>query len=334
MAEEIAFWGEILLRLSPPDRKRLRQAYTFEAYYGGSEANVAVSLAQWNLKTRFITRLPDNNLGQAALDAVARYGVGIGHALRGGKRIGLYFLESGHGRRGGCVLYDRDDSGMATVQASMLNAARLLEGVAHLHWSGITPALSHTAAEATLALLRAARERGISVSCDLNLRKNLWQYGRRPIEVMPELVTLTDILIGDRSAIRICLGVEAPGSDTAFLLQKTQDAYPNLQTIAATSREGFSASHNAYQGMLLHDGGFWSSQRHDLPDILERIGAGDAFAAGLLYGIRQGWDAQRLIEFATAAGAFKHYVAGDANIATQAEIMALAEGDSGAKVKR
>jgi 2-dehydro-3-deoxygluconokinase len=332
----IVCFGEILLRLSPPEQFRFVQANNFAAVYGGSEANVAVSLAQFGLHSSYLTRVPDHELGQAALGAVARFGVRTDHAARGGERLGIYFLEQGAGRRASKVLYDRAGSGMATLTPGMIDWRAALENASWLHWSGITPALSASAAATVMEGLRVARELNLHISCDLNYRSNLWQYGAAPHTVMPDLVALTDVLLGDQTAFDICLGIRLPDdAPPEQWLTAAQAAFPRLRHVAMTRREGFSASHNTYQGILRSGDAVYFSQKHDMPDMLDRIGGGDAFMAGLIYGLKKmGESPQESIEFASAAAALKHYVAGDFNLCTKEEVMALVNGQSGGRVKR
>lgn len=322
-----------MLRLTPPDQQRLVQARGFEAVYGGSEANVAVSLSQMGLSTRYLTRVPDHDLGRAALGAVAQYGVDTHHCAWGGQRLGVYFLEMGSGRRGSKVLYDRQDSGVATLQRGMLNWENALAGATWLHWSGITPALSEGAAAVTREGIELAKSKGIHISCDLNYRANLWQYGKTPAEVMPELVAMTDVLLGDGFAFDLYFGLQAETDE--LLLEKAAQHFPNLKTVAMTRRAGHSATHNTYQGLFYDCHGVYTSPVHDLPDMLDRIGGGDAFMAGLIYGLATTpAQPQTVIDYATAAAALKHYTRGDFNLSTAAEVRALMQGQSGGKVSR
>lgn len=325
-----------MLRLSPPGAQRMVQARQFEAVYGGSEANVAVSLAQFGIQTAYLTRLPDNELGQAALSAVAQHGVATHLALQGGDRLGIYFLEQGAGRRASKVRYDRAGSGMASLGPGMIDWRAALEHATWLHWSGITPALSQGAADALSEGLTVAKELNIPISCDMNYRANLWNYGKKPDEIMPALLAFTDVLLGDETAFDICLGIKNE-VDTApeVVLSAVKTVFPRLRHIAMTRREGFSASHNSYQGLIFDGQRLFTSKKYELPDMLDRIGSGDAFMAGLLFGLQKAdADLQEVIEFATAAAAFKHYISGDFNLCTEAEVRALMAGNSGGRVSR
>lgn len=332
----ILCFGEIMLRLSPPGAQRVAQARQWEGMFAGSEANVAVSLAQFGLPVAYLTRVPDQALGQAALAAVAQYGVATHLAVKGGERLGIYFLEQGVGRRASKVLYDRAHSGMASLAPGMIDWRQALAGATWLHWSGITPALSPGAADALLEGLLMARELRIPVSGDLNYRANLWTYGKQPVAIIPPLIACTDVLLGDETAFGICLGIdqEANAAPDSWLAA-VKTAFPGLRHIAMTRREGFSASHNSYQGVLYDGEKVFFSPKYDLPDLLDRIGSGDAFMAGLLFGLlKNEADLQEVVGFATAAAALKHYIPGDFNLCSEAEVRALMAGSSGGRVSR
>lgn len=322
-----------MLRFTPPNGLRLVQTESFDATFGGSEANVAVSLAQLGLPAAYATRVPDNELGRAALGSLSRYGVDTSASTFGGERLGLYFLEMGAGLRGSKILYDRQHSGMATLAPGMLEWREILEGAAWLHWSGITPALSQSAADALTEGLAVAGELNIPVSCDLNYREKLWKYGKTPAQIMPALVEQTDVLLGDATALDLFFGLR--GADEADLLQLTAARFPRLRHIAMTNRAGHSASHNSYKGLLFTSNEVFHSRAHEMPDMLDRIGGGDAFMAGLIFGLHKALpDPQEVIEFAAAAAALKHYVRGDFNLSTEAEVRALMAGNTGGRVGR
>ena len=322
-----------MLRLSPPDSLRLVQAHTFDAVYGGSEANVAVSLAQLGLKSAYVTRVPDHELGHAALGAVARYGVDTEQCVLGGERIGVYFIEFGAGSRGTKVLYDRQNSGMATLSSGMIDWQQALEKTSWLHWSGITPALSQSAADMTMEALQMAKSLNVRVSCDLNYRDKLWKYGKMPAQVMPELIQYSDVVLGDATAFELYFGIRE--HDNAALLKSVSQKFPNLHHIAMSSREGHSASHNTYKGMLYDGHSVYESPTYELPDMLDRIGGGDAFMAGLIFGLSKGKsDPQEVVEFAVAAAALKHYIKGDFNLSSEQEVRGLMAGNTGGRVSR
>lgn len=332
---KILCFGEIMLRLSPPDGLRFAQAHCFDAVFGGSEANVAVSLAQLGLPSAYATRVPDSELGRAALGALARYGVDVQRVAFGGERLGLYFLEMGAGLRSSKVLYDRQNSGMASLAPGMLDWRKILDGATWLHWSGITPALSQSAADATLEALEIAAEMRLRVSCDLNYREKLWKYGKTPAQIMPRLVALTDVLLGDATAFGICLGIPTQGLEDSEMLRRVAEQFPRLSQLAMTSRAGFSASHNTYKGALFDGKNLHRSQAHDLPDMLDRVGSGDAFMAGLIFGLhKMPGTAAEIVEFAAAAAALKHYVRGDFNLSTEQEVRARMAGEAAGRVNR
>ena len=322
-----------MLRLSPPGGLRLSQTTGFEAHFGGSEANVAVALSHWARSAAYVTRLPAHALGHSALASLARYGVDTRACVYGGERLGTYYIEYGAGLRGTQVLYDRNYSGMATLSPGMIDWAAVLQGAGWLHWSGITPALSQSAADATLEALQAAAQQQLLVSCDLNYREKLWQYGKTPAQVMPQLVEYTQVLLGDATAFDLYFGIRE--KDERVLMQRLQERFPGLRYIAMSSREAVSSSRQRYRGMLFDGKELYVSRDYDLGDMLDRIGSGDAFMAGLLHALNtNGATAQHAVEFATAAGALKHYIYGDYSLCTEDEVLALMAGDTGGRVKR
>jgi 2-dehydro-3-deoxygluconokinase len=329
---KIVCFGEIMLRLSTPNQERILQTRQLEVQYGGSEANVAVSIAQLGAISTFITRLPYTELGQAALSEVRRYNVVINQSVFGGERLGLYFLETGTGNRPSKVIYDRADSGMATLKRGMIDWETVFENATWFHWSGITPAISKSAADSTLEAIQAAQRYGLRISCDLNYRSNLWNYGKLPSEIMPKLLRGCDVVLGDGDTIKTYFGIE--GIDYEDITKKTFAAFPKLKYIAMTARRAFHASHNAYKGFL-HDGKtMYESREYDIPDINDRIGAGDAFMASLIFQLSKNAPPQYATDFAAAAAALKHTIPGDFNLVTEKEIEALMKGNTGGKVSR
>ncbi len=347
---KIVCFGEIMLRLTPPNHQRLAQATSLDVQYGGSEANVAVSLAQFGTPSAYVTRVPDSPLGNAALSELRRYGVDTTPSVFGGERLGAYYLEIGAGARGSRVIYDRAHSGVASLEVGMIDWEIALQNATWLHWSGITPAVSQSAADATLAALKVADKMGITISCDLNYRANLWQYGKTPAQIMPELVELTDVLMGDATAFDLFFDVQ--GENNQDLLTKVIAKFPKIRYASMTARRGHTASHNTYTGFLFDGKTLFQSREFDIPDILDRIGGGDAFMAGLIYGLSKimtpsryvgtgtqyssaiSPDFQSITEFATAAATLKHYVHGDFNLTSVAEVEALMGGNTGGRVSR
>lgn len=342
MARYVAF-GEVLLRLKPPGHERLFQSPMLEATFGGAEANVAVSLACFGLDTELVTAVPDNDLGTAVVGELRRFGVGTRGIVRRGERLGLYFLEAGAAQRPSKVLYDRDGSSIATAPLDTFDWNALLDGAAWLHVSGITPALSERAAALTLAACRAAQTRGITVSCDCNYRGKLWRYGQRPVDVMPELVQHVDLLIASRDDCEKCLGIALPPDSAAgavdgpayeALTAAVLERFPSLIAVAFTLRESQSADRNTWSACLRDAAGFRMSRRYELVNMVDRVGGGDAFAAGLIYGWQAYADRARALEFAVAAGCLKHSIPGDFNRVTVAEVEALLDGADGGRVQR
>lgn len=335
----IICFGEIMLRLTPPNQERLLQMRQLDVQFGGSEANVAVSLAQFGAKVQYVSRVPGSEMGHAALGEVRRYGVDTTPSVYGGDRLGLYYLEMGAGNRSSKVIYDRANSGMASLQKGMIDWADMFKTATWFHWSGITPAISQSAADATLEAIQAAREAGITVSCDLNYRANLWKYGKTPADIMPELMKGCDVMLGDGDTIDTYFGIK--GNDYLEVMEKTFEAFPKLQYIAMTARKAYHASHNAYKGFLHNRKALFESREYDIPDILDRIGAGDAFMGGLIYCLSHPTPPpqyesveQYAVNFATATAALKHSVRGDFNLVSVTEVESLMGGNTGGKVNR
>lgn len=329
---KIVCFGEIMLRLTPPNNLKFIQATNLDVIYGGSEANVAVSLAQLGAKADYVTRVPSNDLGKSALNELRKYAVDTTPSVFGGDRLGVYFLEMGAGSRGSKIIYDRANSGMATLQKGVIDWHKAFENATWFHWSGITPAISQSAAEATLEAIEVAKKMGLTVSCDLNHRANLWQYGKHPSEIMPELLKNCDVMLGDGDTIDLYFNLK--GADYAEVFDKTFKAFPNLTYIAMTARKAYNATHNAYKGFLHNGTTLFESKEYDIADILDRIGSGDAFMAGLIFQLFQKGAPQYSVEFATAAATLKHYVHGDYNLSSLSEVESLIKGNTGGRVSR
>ena len=327
----IVTFGEIMLRLSPPDHQRFVQARSFDAIFGGAEANVAVSLAQFGVPVEYVTRLPANDLGDACLRFFRQYGVGTRYVTRGGDRLGIYFLEIGAAQRGGQVIYDRARSALATVQSGMIDWRAVFADADWFHWTGITPAVSGSAAEVCLEAVQAAKEMGLTISCDLNYRSKLWQWGKTSAEVMPELVSVCDVAVGNAETAETVFGIKGSGADVC---EGLVNRFPDLQTVALTQRETLSASHNTLNAILWHRGKVFTSPRYDITPIVDRVGSGDAFCAGLIYGLRTYEGVQRALDFAVAAACLKHTIPGDFNLVSVAEVERLMAGDAAGRVSR
>jgi 2-dehydro-3-deoxygluconokinase len=336
----IVTFGEIMLRLAPPGFERFLQTPRFVASFGGGEANVAVALATFGLPASFVTVLPDANpIADAAVGELRRFAVETSGIIRGKGRMGIYYLEAGANQRPSKVVYDREYSAIAMAKPGDIPWEKALAGVSWFHITGITPAISASLADLSLEALRHARAAGATVSCDLNYRKNLWKWGAAAREVMPKLVELTDVLIANEEDVQMALGLEA-GIDVGSgqldrslyeaLTQTVLAAYPNLRVIAVTLRESHSASHNGWSACLNDRERFLLSRQYEITHIVDRVGGGDSFAAGLIYGFMKLPERQDALEFAVAASCLKHSVAGDFSRSTVAEVSALLrEGGSG-----
>jgi 2-dehydro-3-deoxygluconokinase len=344
MSKKVATFGEIMMRLSPPGFQRFIQARSFDVVYGGGEANVAASLANYGLPVEYITRLPANDLGDACLNYLRQYGIGTDHIVRGGDRLGIYFLEMGAAQRGSKVVYDRAGSALATIQPGMVDWEAAFADADWFHWTGITPAISKGAADACLEAVRAAKQMGLTVSCDLNYRKKLWKWGKNAGDVMPDLVGLCDVAVGNEEDADKVFGIKAPEADVAggkveaeayvYVCEKLVERFPNLNTVAITLRGSLSASHNTWSAILWREGEIFTAPRYDIVPIVDRVGGGDSFCAGLIYGLRAYDHVQQALDFAVAASCLKHTVPGDFNLVSVAEVEKLAGGDVSGRVAR
>ncbi len=339
----VVAYGELLLRLKAPGNERLMQSATLEATFGGAEANVAVALASDGIATSFVTVAPENVLAEAGLGELRRYGVDVSRTVRTPGRLGTYYLEAGAGHRASRVLYDRADSTLAVAGPGAIDWERALDGATWFHLSGITPAISASAAALTLEGVQAARRLGVTVSCDYNHRASLWGYGKRPPEVMREIVSYADIGIAGRSDCQEMLGIvpkSAPPSgaiDHAWfrdVAQQVLDEFPNMRMQVITLRDGNSAAHYGWSACALDREAYHVSARYEIEDVVDRVGTGDAFAAGLLYALVTGRSHAAALEFATAASCLKHTIPGDFNRVPAAEVDALLAGEGGGRIKR
>lgn len=335
--------GEIMLRLRPEGRERLFQSPILEATFGGGEANVAVSLAGFGLRARFVTALPNGPLGDAAISELRRHGVDVESVIRRAGRLGIYFLEQGAAQRASNMVYDRDGTAMALASASEFDWDSIFGGAAWFHVSGITPAISVTARLVTAAALAAARARGITTSLDLNYRAKLWRYGKTAPEVMRALMADVDVAIGNEEDCQKSLGIEASTDvsggelDPAAyddLTSRVTEAFPGLSAIAVTLRESRGADVNGWSACLRDGDGFHLGPRYEIQDIVDRVGSGDAFAAGLVYGRITGMPVDAALSFAVAAGCLKHSIPGDFNRVSVAEVERLAAGEASGRVSR
>jgi 2-dehydro-3-deoxygluconokinase len=343
--KKVVTFGEVMLRLSPPGFLRFRQANSFDATFGGGEANVSVSLAQYGVPTDFVTRLPDNDIGDACVAYLRSFGVGTAKIVRGGNRIGIYFLENGAVQRGSKVIYDREGSSIATIERNMVDWDRVFEDADWFHWTGITPAISRGLSSVCLEGIIRAKEKGLTVSCDLNYRAKLWKWGKKAEDVMPELVRHCDIAIGNEEDADKVFGITAPGADVnagrvegeryLFVAERLSQRFRNLKMVAITLRGSISASHNTWSGVLYDGHKLYDGPVFDITDIVDRVGGGDAFAAGLIYALHTyDGDLQKALHFAVAASCLKHSVIGDCNLVTVDEVERIMSGKTSGRVSR
>ena len=340
---KVLTFGEIMLRLKSPGTERFFQSPVLEATFGGGEANVAVSLANYGMDAAFLTVLPDNAIADACVGELRRFGVDTGRILRGKGRVGIYYLETGANQRASKVVYDREYASIALAKPGDIDWDKAFEGVEWFHITGITPAISESAMELSLESVKEAKKRGIAVSCDLNYRKNLWKYGKSAPEVMCELAKYVDVAIANEEDCQKSLGVtvdvhveggELDRTKYEELSKKVLAAYPNMKLIAITLRESHSADWNGWAACLNDGKQFHVSKKYEIRDIVDRVGGGDSFAGGLIYGLTHYEDKQAALEFAVAASCLKHSIPGDFNRVTVDEVKALAGGDGSGRVQR
>lgn len=341
--KRVVTFGEIMLRLKSQGHERLFQSPVLEATFGGGEANVAVSLANYGIPASFVTAVPANNLGDAAVAEVRRFGVDTSFIKRQGERLGIYFLEAGSNQRPSKVTYDRAYSSIATAKPGDFDWDAVLQGADWFHITGITPALSQSAAELALESVRQARAKGIQVSCDYNYRKNLWKYGKKAPEVMRELVKHVTVGIANEEDCQKALGLsldvdvhtgELDTDKYRQMAERVLEEFPNLERQAITLRESRSADVNGWAAALHNGKEFLVSRHYEITDIVDRVGGGDSFAGGLIYGLLTYDDDQQALEFATAASCLKHTVPGDFNRVGVSEVENLMKGDASGRVQR
>ncbi len=330
--EKLVTFGEVMLRLSTPGFSRFTQSNQFNITYAGAEANVAVSARLFGLASEHVTRFPENDLGRAAVEALAQHGVETKHILYGDERMGVYFLENGSMQRSSRIIYDRFDSAFANIKKGSIDWNDALKDATWFHYTGITPAISQGAADVCLEAVQAARKNGIKISGDINYRRNLWQYGKSARDIMPSLIELTDIIVAGATDIDNCVGISGKSFEEACAA--TIKKYPNVKMITTTERVSVSSSHNQISGMLFDGKKMLTSKRYDLTHIVDRVGSGDAYMAGMVYGLLKKSDHQQALEFATAACAWKHSIEGDVNLASVEEIENLVSGHNVGKLLR
>lgn len=336
--------GEIMLRLKSPGFERLFQSNTLEATFGGGEANVAMSLSNFGLQSRFVSAIPDNPVGDEAIAVLKSFGVDTSMIVRSGDRLGIYFLEAGANQRASKVIYDRANSAIAEAKAEMFDFNTIFKGATWFHITGITPALSEGCADLTLAAMKKAKEMGLTISVDLNYRKKLWKYGKSAPEVMREVAKLADVLIGNEEDCQKSLGIEIEGInvesgelDKNHYIQMTGAVFkefPNVQKIAITLRESHSATHNDWSALIATKDECLFSKKYYIRNIVDRVGGGDSFAAGMIFGLNTYDDNQSALEYAVAASCLKHSIPGDINRIKKDEVLGLMKGDGSGRVQR
>lgn len=334
--------GEIMLRLSPQGQDRFVQSELLRVIPGGGEANVAISCANYGHDAYFVTKLPKHEIGQMAVNSLRRYGVKDNYIVRGGDRVGLYYCETGASMRPSKVIYDRAHSAIAMANPSDFDFDAIMQGASWFHWSGITPALSDNAAEITRLACQAAKRHGVTISVDLNFRKKLWS-SEKAISVMRPLMQYVDVCIGNEEDAELCLGFKpdadveagntnAEGYKTIF--QQMAEEF-HFKYVVSTLRESFSATHNGWKAMLYDGIQFYQSKRYDINPIIDRVGGGDSFSAGLIHGmLKYPNNLANALEFAVAASALKHTINGDYNLVTEDEVLALVKGNANGRVQR
>lgn len=345
MAKIVTF-GEIMVRLGAPNYLKLIQSNTFDVSYAGAEANVAVSLAHFGMQADYITCLPNNPIAERCIMDLRGHRVGVDRIQRSGKRMGILYLETGSNARPSKVFYDREDSSIATVEQGSIDWKEILKDADWFHWTGITPALSENAAAECLNAINTANELGVTVSCDINYRGNLWRYGKTAAEVMPEMVAGSDIILGNEEDCEKVFGIKPHGFDAAntggkvdqgcfiSVCQQMMQKFPRCKKMAVTLRGAINANHNTWGGVLYDGTQLIESRRYDITDIVDRVGGGDSFMGGLIFGLLHYNNDKQALEFATAASCLKHTLKGDYNWVSVQEVEKLMGGDASGRVKR
>lgn len=334
-----------MLRLATPDHQRFTQANSLCVSFGGGEANVAVSLANFGIPVEYVTRLPENDFGQAVIMDLRKHNVGVKHVIRGGNRLGIYFLETGSVARSSKVIYDRANSAIAEIKTGMIDWDKVFGDATWFHWTGITPAISEGAAGVCLEGIKAARDKGITISTDLNYRKNLWKWGKKAGEVMPELVGNCDIILGNEEDAEKVFGIKSEGTDISAghvsaadyktVCEKLMERFPQAKKVIITLRGSISADHNTWSGVLFDGSRLFEAPVYQITHIVDRVGGGDSFMGGLIYGLlTYKGDDQKALNFAVAASCLKHTIPGDFNLVSVAEVEQLMKGDSSGRVVR
>jgi 2-dehydro-3-deoxygluconokinase len=341
---KVVTFGEVMLRLATPGFERFGQSNMLSATFGGGEANVAVSLANYGIPVSFVTRLPKNDIAQVCINELRGLGVDTNQIVFGGDRIGIYFLETGAVSRASKVIYDRANSSIADIKPGMVDWDKVFEGATWFHWTGITPAISQGAADVCLEGIKAANAKGITVSTDLNYRKNLWKYGKNAGEVMPFLVEGCDIILGNEEDAAMALGIHPEGIDVTSghvdaeayrsVSQQIMNKFPRCKKVITTLRGSVSANHNSWSGVLYDGKELYEAPTYQITHIVDRVGGGDSFMGGLIYGFLTYENDQTALNFAVAASCLKHTIYGDYNRITVLEVAKLMSGDASGRVSR
>lgn len=337
MEKSVVTFGEVMLRLTPTNYLRFTQARCFDAIFSGAEADVAIALSHLGIPVEIVTRLPLNDIGDACINYLRQFGVSLNYVIRGGDRIGIYFYEVGVAQRSSKIIYDRANSAFATIKAGMINWKKVFENACWFHWTGINPAVSESAAEACMEAVKEAKNHGLTVSCDLNYRAQLWKWGKKPAEVMSELVRYVDVLTANEEDADKVFGIKAAEVDVErgkiktesylTVAQELMKKFPNLKLVGTTLRGSISATHNTWTGVLYDGYKLYKTQVYDICPIIDRIGTGDTFSAGVIYGLLKfGGDLQKTLDFATAMSCLKHTIYGDSPIVRIDEVETLMKG--------
>ena len=346
MTNKVVTFGEIMIRLGAPDHLLMEQSHQLDVSFAGAEANVAYSLVNYGVEAEYVTCLPHHPLADRCLKELRGNGVCLSHVKRQGERMGVLYLEPGSNARPSKIWYDRANSSFAAMPENCFDWEEILDGADWFHWTGITPALSENAAKECLKAIQTANELGITVSCDINYRGNLWKYGKTASEVMPELVAGSDVILGNEEDCEKVFGIKPKDFDanktegvidqTAFIsvCQQMMERFPRCKKMAVTLRGSVNADHNTWGGVLYDGSQLLQSRRYDITDIVDRVGGGDSFMGGLIYGLLHYQDDKKALEFATAASCLKHAIKGDYNMMTVKDVEALMGGDASGRVKR
>lgn len=341
---KVVTFGEIMLRLAPPGYLRFSQTDKLGATFGGGEANVAVSLANYNIPVSFVTRLPDNDIGKWCLKELNKHSINTDDIVWGGERLGIYFLEKGAVNRSSKVVYDRAHSSISTIDSDMLDWEKIFKDASWFHWTGITPAISENAAKVCLEAARQASKMGLTVSCDLNYRKNLWKWGKKASEVMPKIVEHCDIILGNEEDADKVFGIhpqntdveqgQVSASDYESVTKQLMQKFPKAKKVIITLRGSVNANHNTWSGVLYNGKKLYEAPKYNITHIVDRVGGGDSFMGGLIFGLMNYKDDEKALNFAVAASCLKHTIEGDFNMVTVEEVEKLMGGNLSGRVSR